>query len=103
MKVNLLAGMLGAALTLSPLAFAQQRPDGQNPDTNSKVTRSESDGVQRAIAFQRAKDRADARQARLEQRHPSVDYSNADRRMDDSNDGHHVSDPGPAAAKKDKK
>jgi len=96
MKLSLLAGVLGAALTLSPLGFAQQ------PNNRSKVTRpqADSDGVQQAIAFQRAKDRADARQARLELRHPHVNDSNADRRMDDSNDGHHVSDPGPGTVKK---
>jgi hypothetical protein len=99
MKINLLTGILGAALALSPLGFAQQRQD-----TQSKVSQParDSDGVQAAIAFERAKDRAAARQAKLEQRHPSVDYSNADRRMDDSNDGHHVSDPAPAPVKKDK-
>jgi hypothetical protein len=36
----------------------------------TKRKSSEDEGVQRAIAFQRAKDRADARQARKEARHP---------------------------------
>ena len=99
MKLNLLVGVLGAALILSPLGFAQQRQDD-----HSKVTRPQrdSDGVQQAIVFQRAKDRADARQAMQEQRHPSVNYSHADRSAGDSKDGHHVSDPGPAPVKKDK-
>jgi len=80
------------------MAFAQQSRDDQKKVSQPK--RESDDGVQAAIAYQRAKDRADARQAKVEERHPSVDYSNADRRMDDSNDGRHVPDPGP---KKDKK
>jgi hypothetical protein len=53
--------------------------------------------MQRAIAFQRAKDRADARQARLEKRHPSVTYNNntANRSSDDSLNPNQVKDPGP--------
>ncbi len=47
----------------------------------------------RAIAFQRAKDAADARQARLEARHPSVSYTHgADRGAD--RDVPQVKDPG---------
>jgi hypothetical protein len=101
MHRNLLAGVIGAALVLSPFGFAQQpqkSPEkAAQPQRESKAAqpRGESDGVQQALAFQRAKDRADARQAKLEERHPSVDYSNADRRMDDSSDGHHAPDPGP--------
>jgi hypothetical protein len=99
MKTCLLTGVVGVALTLSSLGFAQQRQDNQ-----SKVSgqRNDANEVQRAIAFERAKDRADARQVRLEARHPSVDYSNADRSMDNSSDGHHVADPGPAPTKHDK-
>jgi hypothetical protein len=107
MHRNLLTGVIGAILTLSPLGFAQQPQNDRQasqPQRESKTAqpRGESDGIQQAIAFQRAKDRADARQAKQEARHPSVDYSNADRRMDDSTDGHHLPDPGPAPQKKDK-
>jgi hypothetical protein len=95
MHRNLLTGVIGAALVLSPLGFAQ--------NSQQKAAQPQrEDGVQQAIAFQRAKDRADARQAQLEKRHPSVDYSNADRRMEDSNDGRHTPDSGPAQPKKDK-
>jgi hypothetical protein len=109
MHRDLLAGVIGAALALSPYGFAQQpqnsRQNAAQPqqETKSAQPRGESDGVQQAIAFQRAKDRADARQAKLEQRHPSVDYSNADRSVDDSTTSHHLPDPGPAQPKKDKK
>jgi hypothetical protein len=96
MNRTLLTGLIGAALVLTPLGFGQQAQENQHPK------KEDAAGVQRAIAFQRAKDRADARQARLEARHPSVDYSNADRRMDDSEEGHHLKDPGAAPQKKDK-
>ena len=108
MHRNLLTGVIGAALALSPLGFAQQPQNSQQkaaqPRRESEAQpRGEFDSVQQAIAFQRAKDRADAHQAKLEARHPSVDYSNADRRMDDSSGGRHAPDPGPAQQKKDKK
>jgi hypothetical protein len=108
MHRNLFTGVIGAVLVLGPLGFAQQPQNSQReaaqPARESKIAqpRGESDGVQGAIAFQRAKDSADARQAKLEERHPSVDYSNADRRMDDSTAGRHTPDPGPAQPKKDK-
>jgi hypothetical protein len=99
MKIHLLTGVVGVVLTLSPLGFAQQRHD--NPAKVS-ARENEANGVRAAIAFERAKDRADAHQARLEARHPSVDYSNADRSMDNSSDGHRVPDTGPAPRRKDK-
>jgi hypothetical protein len=100
MKTFLWTGVVGVVLTLSPLGFSQQQKDNQD---KVAAQQNEAKGVQAAIAFERAKDSADERQARLEARHPSIDYSNADRSMDDSNDGHRVSDPGPAATKRDKK
>ena len=56
------------------------------------------EGMRQAIAFERAKDAADARQARLEARHPSVTNSNANRsadRTDESTPERTVKDPGP--------
>jgi hypothetical protein len=52
--------------------------------------------MQRAIAWERAKDRAAARQAEKERRHPSVTYDNrnANRSTDDQN-GKTFKDPGP--------
>ncbi len=56
--------------------------------------------MQRAIAWERHKDQAAARQARLEQRHPSVTYSNsANRSSDEEVQGRRVQDPGPARRK----
>ncbi len=59
--------------------------------------------MQRAIAFERAKDRADARQAAKERRHPSVTYDNnnsANRSADEQVEGRRVKDPGPPAWQK---
>ena len=57
--------------------------------------------MQRAIAWERQKERAAARQARLEKRHPSVTYnsdSNANRSVEESAPaGKPVKDPGPGS------
>ena len=52
--------------------------------------------MQRAIAWERHKDRAAARQARKEARHPSVTYSNntVNRSAGDDVQGRKVVDPG---------
>ena len=61
-----------AALTIAPSmaetkkAETKKQAESKKVDTNS----SEEKGVQDAIAYQRAKDRADAEQARKEARHP---------------------------------
>lgn len=47
--------------------------------TNSTTNPTMSPDMRRAIAFERAKDRADARQAAIEARHPTVFYNQADR------------------------
>jgi hypothetical protein len=51
--------------------------------------------MQRAIAWERHKDRAAARQAQLEKKHPSVTYNknSANRSMEE--DQNTVKDPGP--------
>jgi len=52
--------------------------------------------MQRAIAWERQKDRAAARQARLEKRHPSVTVNNnSANRTDESQPANEVKDPGP--------
>ena len=56
MNAKLLAGALGAVLLVSPIAFAQEER------SRSKM----SEDMRQAIAFQRNKDAADARQARIE-------------------------------------
>ena len=89
---SLTAVSIGIALTLAPLASAQDSRNKQDPDAD----------MQRAIQFQRAKDRADARQARKEAQHPSVVNSNADRRVEDPSAGNRVPDPGERQWKKGK-
>jgi hypothetical protein len=62
--------------------------------------------MQRAIAWERFKDRAAARQAEKERRHPSVTYDSRDsanRSTEDRKDGRMVKDPGPRQYREDKK
>ena len=70
MNAKLLAGALGAVLLFSPIAFAQE-------ERSSKM----SEDMRQAIAFQRHKDAADARQARIEARR--LGGSDADRSSDE--------------------
>ena len=67
MNAKLLAGALGAVLLFSPITLAQEERSG------SKM----SEDMRQAIAFQRNKDMADARQARIEARR--LGASDADR------------------------
>jgi len=82
MKAGLCTGVLGAVLMLTTLNAAQDskpKSDTQKHDQSS--------AMQRAIAFERYKDMAAARQARLEAKHPSVTYDNADRSKTDDLQG----------------
>ncbi len=97
MNTRLIVSVIGSALTLSPIGFAQQ-PQGKQ--TNAAQPKRDGDGVQEAIQFQRAKDRADARQEQLQRRHPSVSHSDADQPSKATTGGHRLSDPGPAPVKK---
>ncbi len=92
-KISIVLAM--AALSAVPLA-AQEAATSR---ATSAEARASDPDMQRAIQFQRAKDRADARQARSEARHPSVNYDNADRRVDDTGT---VKDPGEKQIKRDK-
>jgi hypothetical protein len=97
----------------APLEAAHQRVT--NPRTTGSADRSMEEsaqgqsvseqtqkpvieGMRQAIASERAKDAADARQARSEAKHPSVTNSNANRsadRTDESTPDRVVKDPGP--------
>lgn len=81
MRTRLFAGIVGACLLLAPLSAADQKDQKQR---NSRNQTQDSD-MQRAIAFERYKDLASARQERNEARHPSVTYNNADRAADRDN------------------
>jgi hypothetical protein len=85
-----------AALSLAPLALAQNSVAlrGVNVPDNDL-------DMQRAIRFQRAKDRTDLRQAQKERRHPTVSYNgSADRRAPEPNA---VKDLGERQWQKDKR
>jgi hypothetical protein len=86
--------LLASGLVLTTVAFAQT-PKKVQTNSGQSQTRTSED-MRRAIEFQRAKDRADARQARLEARHPSVPSPSAER----SADGSIVKDPGPPPERK---
>ncbi|HWC98655.1 MAG TPA: hypothetical protein VG456_17970 [Candidatus Sulfopaludibacter sp.] len=83
MKMRLFTGVVGAAMLLAPLIAA----DSPKAKSDTHNQRQDSD-MQRAIAFEHYKDLAAARQARREEKHPSVSYNNADRSVDQA-------DPGP--------
>jgi len=86
--------LLASGLVFTTVAFAQTPKKAQTNSDHGQTRMSED--MRRAIEFQRAKDRADARQARLEARHPSVPPPSAERSAEDST----VKDPGPASERK---
>jgi hypothetical protein len=69
MYTKFLAGFITAGFLFSPFAQA-----ADNAEKKSKV----SDDVAQAIAFERYKEAAAARQARIEAKHPTVTYSNSE-------------------------
>jgi len=76
--------------------------DPQNVDlrpARSPKSTEMSEDMRQAIAFERAKDRAAARQARIEARHPS--HFEANRAMDEQNTGRKVKDTRAPGAKRD--
>ncbi|MGA7238714.1 MAG: hypothetical protein WBY44_23735 [Bryobacteraceae bacterium] len=91
--------LTASILSMAPLALAQDAATTRATPRATSVRANDPD-MQRAIQFQRAKDRADALQATKERRHPSVSYnSSADRRVEVPNG---VKDPGERQWKKDK-
>lgn len=79
MKTRVFAGLIAAGLFLAPLSAA---------DTAKRkaATQQQDSDMQKAIAFERYKDLAAARQAKIEAKHPTVFYNNADRSADRDND-----------------
>lgn len=72
MHTRLLTGLIASGMLFAPVSFAvvQQK---------TPARRTMSPDMRRAIEFQRRKDAADARQARIEARHPTVFYNRAER------------------------
>ncbi len=95
MQTKLLVALASVGLCCAPLATAAD---------SAHRRRARSDDMRRAIEFERAKDRADARQARREARHPSVTYSNntANRTDESSPTRRTVRDPGERDIRRDK-
>ena len=70
-------------------------PLGNVAATKHQKSKSQDEGVAQAIAFERAKDVADARQARIEAKHPTVVYKNSnDQDADRAVSGENVPDSG---------
>ena len=105
MTARILSATLGTVLLIAPLAFAQNtkpsptRPAKSSENTADRQSNMSSD-MQEAIAWERRKDAAAARQARMEAQHPTVTYNGANRSMDDPEGK--VKDPQAGGAKKDK-
>jgi hypothetical protein len=93
MKARILAGLMGAGLVFAPMVLA----------ATDKKKPAMSEDMRRAIAWEHYKDLAAARQSRLEARHPSVTYTDAnrsaDRSAEESDPGKTVKDPGPTVRK----
>jgi hypothetical protein len=97
MFAKIFPATLGVALLIAPTVFAQDNrkpsPARQTSQVREVKDTEESRAVQEAIAFERHKDEAAARQLRLEARHPSVTSTNADRSADrESPEGRVVKD-----------
>ena len=94
MHARLLAGLASAVFVLAPLC--------QAAEPQKRTNARQDDDMARAIAFQRQKDVADARQARLEAKHPSVSYSSSAERSADRDSGNQVPDPGEGQVHREK-
>ena len=97
MCIRLLTGIAGVGLLAASMVWAEQ----------PKQKPAMSQDMKEAIAFERHKDRADARQARKEAIHPSVSYTNAyhseaDRSADEPG-RHIVKDPGEPSTRHDRR
>jgi hypothetical protein len=92
---------LGSVLFASAGLAADQNAQKTKANQKEHQTATMSDDMRRAIEFERAKDRADARQAAIEARHPSVVYNNEAARStdEDTNSRRTVKDPGPGTKK----
>ena len=100
MNTKLLIGAIGAMLLLSPTIYAQDQkptPAGASRAKNPGM----SEDMRQAIAWEKAKDRAADRQARIEARRVRPDQS-ADRLTDSTDTGRPVKDTKAPGAKRDR-
>jgi len=99
MNTKLLTGTIGAILLLSPLTYAQEQKPSPVKTTQAKSSGMSPD-MQEAIAWERAKDRAAARQAGIEARRSRTDQS-ADRMVGDKDSPRKVKDTKAPGARRD--
>ncbi len=89
-----------ALTTLTVAILLTVSAGGAAGKKSKKAAGGNGNDMSRAIAFERHKDAAAARQARLEARRPSVAYSNsAERSAEPDTLGRRVPDPGEPAAR----
>jgi hypothetical protein len=79
MKTRLLGALLSAGLLMAPFTLSAGDSDKPKDTAQKNGNQSQDSDMQRAIAFEHYKDVAAARQARMEAKHPTVFYTNADR------------------------
>jgi hypothetical protein len=100
MHTHLLTATIGALLLLSPLTYAQEQKPSPAKTAQGKGSGMSQD-MRQAIAWEHAKDRAAARQERIEARRSRADQS-ADRMTDDKETSRKVKDTKGPGAKRDK-
>jgi hypothetical protein len=102
---KVLTGILGISLWCGPAIWAQgsgvkgkDQAETKTQAAKQSEDRGMSEDMRQAIEFERNKDQADERQARLEARHPSVPPADAshgaDRSVDESGSGQKAVKPG---------
>jgi hypothetical protein len=97
MFAKIFPATLGVALLIAPAVFAQDNrkpsPTRQNTEVREDRNTEDSRAIQEAVAFERHKEAAAARQMQLEARRPSGTDNNADRSLpNDPNQGRTVKD-----------
>jgi hypothetical protein len=92
-QTRFLAGLVTAGFLLSPILFAADKAEKNK----------ESDDVAQAIAFERHKDAAAARQARMEAKHPTVSYSAPDAERSADRDNSKADKAGDTGSKQEKR
>jgi pectin methylesterase-like acyl-CoA thioesterase len=84
-------------VTALVLPVANQAATKNQTATKQQNQKSRDNGVAQAIAFEKAKDAADVRQARIEAKHPTVFYTNSNGgNADREPSGQNVPDSGEA-------
>lgn len=99
MITKVLTGTVAGMLLLAPFSHAQDQKPSPAKTTQAKGA-GMSEDMREAIAWEHAKDRAAARQARIEARHSHAEQS-ANRAIDNEDTGRKVKDTKAPGAKRD--